>query len=155
MTTGSISASAAERKLFAQRTRWWNSTGGGSTSRTLDGSNVPAHQRTGFGAIKAGDGGKRFREQWPDEDAENWKVMTQEKIDPQTGMREDEKPVVEASTEGVRRRTKGKKEAGVAAAANAAANQQSWFSKNKYYVIGGVLFAYVLVARLLKDQQDA
>ncbi|KXS99549.1 hypothetical protein AC578_4273 [Pseudocercospora eumusae] len=153
MTTGSISASAAERKAFAARTRWWNSTGGGSTSRTLGGS-LPAHQRTGFGAIKAGDGGKRFKEQWPEEDAENWKWMEQEKIDPQTGKRADEKPPAEATEETVRRRAKDKAEAARDAAIDVRRNQQSWLSKNKYYLIGGALFMYVMVARLLKDQRE-
>jgi len=30
MTTGSVRASDAERRIFAQRSSWWNSTGGGS-----------------------------------------------------------------------------------------------------------------------------
>ena len=81
MTTGSVSATEAERKVLAARTRWWNSTGGGSTKRTLAGESGEAQAqqgasggsgRTGFGAIKAGDGGQRFKEQWPEEDEENW-----------------------------------------------------------------------------------
>ncbi|KFZ18203.1 hypothetical protein V502_04229 [Pseudogymnoascus sp. VKM F-4520 (FW-2644)] len=57
MTTGSVAATEAERKWTTARTRWWNSTGGGSSTRLLPGMPVPK----GNGAIKAGDGGAKFR----------------------------------------------------------------------------------------------
>ncbi|KAI5360514.1 Putative ubiquitin-conjugating enzyme E2, ubiquitin-conjugating enzyme/RWD [Septoria linicola] len=146
MTTGSIRGTEAERKVLANRTRWWNSTGGGSTTRTLDGK--PAHQRTGFGAIKAGDGGKRFREMWPEEDEENWKWMEKEGVDPQTGSRVVD---VNVAPELGQAQEKGKAAVKVPKAEQ---EPQGWFAKNKYWVIGGVLFAYVMAARLLKDQQE-
>src|SRR5437016_10556634 len=58
MTTGSVSASPAERRYFAARSRWWNSTGGGSSENKKAG--VIASTK-GIGAIKAGDGGVKFR----------------------------------------------------------------------------------------------
>ena len=61
---GSLSASHAERQAYAARTRWWNSTGGGSTTRLLAGQtadSAAAPAARGFAAIKAGDG-KRARE---------------------------------------------------------------------------------------------
>ncbi|POS85052.1 ubiquitin-conjugating enzyme E2 6 [Erysiphe pulchra] len=76
MTTGSVSASLSERKWAAARTRWWNSTGGGSwkDNKTIQKGNV-----------KAGDGGSKFRSEWPQLDQENWKWMEQNRIDPITG----------------------------------------------------------------------
>jgi ubiquitin-conjugating enzyme E2 J2 len=154
ITTGSIKASESERKVYAYRTRWWNSTGGGSTDRTLNG--LPAHKRAGFGAIKAGDGGKRFREEWPEEDAENWKWMQENEIDPQTGAKyvagghDANGTAQSAAGTSVESPTAS----AVEKAASEAKNAQSWFARNKMYVIGGVLFVYVAAARLLRDHQE-
>ncbi|OKL62469.1 hypothetical protein UA08_02694 [Talaromyces atroroseus] len=82
MTTGSVSASDSERRLFAARSRWWNSTGGGSQS------NIPAGVTTssrGINNIKAGDGGLKFRTEWPELDEENWKWIKDNRIDAATG----------------------------------------------------------------------
>jgi len=83
MTTGSVRASPQERKVFAARTRWWNSTGGGSTNRSLPG--VSSSNTRGVGAIKAGDGGAKFRKEWPEIDKENWEYLKERRIDPITG----------------------------------------------------------------------
>lgn len=154
MTTGSVSATEAERKVFASRTRWWNSTGGGSTKRTL--SSQPAEPqarqsggRTGFGAIKAGDGGQRFREHWPEEDEENWKWMESEKIDPQTGrslVLQQQIQIQEAAAAAARPEA-------TTTRAVANAPPQSWLSENKWYIVAAALFAYVLAARALGDQK--
>src|SRR4051812_15881277 len=77
MTTGSVGATEAERKWAAGRTRWWNSTGGGSWTENGKGGQK--------GNIKAGDGGVKFRAEWPELDQENWKWMKDNKIDPMTG----------------------------------------------------------------------
>lgn len=74
LTTGSVSSTEKERKFLAKRSRWWNSTGGGSQAKAALKGNV-----------KAGDGGAKFRQEWPDLDKENWKWMTDNKIDPATG----------------------------------------------------------------------
>ncbi|CAK3821565.1 ubiquitin-conjugating enzyme E2 6-like [Lecanosticta acicola] len=158
MTTGSVSASEADRKAFAQRTRWWNSTGGGSTSKTLAGH---TGNTRGFGAIKAGDGGKRFREQFPELDAENWKCMEEEKIDPQTGKRLDATPLQQGSCspeiDGLRRRAGGSN-AGLGAVVEGgqAARQagQGWLGRNKYYLLAAALFLYVIAARLLREDRQ-
>ncbi|KAJ9649796.1 Ubiquitin-conjugating enzyme E2 6 [Coniosporium tulheliwenetii] len=84
MTTGSVRASDAERRLFAQRTRWWNSTGGGTSQRSIAG--VSSSNSRGIGAIKAGDGGVKFKAEWPELDEENWKWMKEKRIDPVTGL---------------------------------------------------------------------
>lgn len=170
MTTGSLSASPAERRAFAARTRWWNSTGGGSTTRTL--TSLPgaaslqesssSSNTRGFGAIKAGDGGKKFRAQWPELDEANWKWMEAERIDPQTGkllLLTPSGSLRSCTPEALalRRRT-GSSNAGLGAVVESgqAAKQagQSWLARNKFYIIGGALFCYVVVARLLNDQQE-
>ncbi|GIZ37683.1 hypothetical protein CKM354_000112300 [Cercospora kikuchii] len=144
MTTGSIRGTEAERKALAAQSRWWNSTCGGSTTRTLDGR--PAHQRTGFGAIKAGDGGQRFKEMWPEVDEENWQWMKNENIDPQTGKKVLPRGAVDQVAEDKAKEAvrKGK----------TAKEGQTWFAQNKYWVIGGALFLYVMAARFLKEQQE-
>ncbi|KAL8996722.1 MAG: hypothetical protein Q9169_003837 [Polycauliona sp. 2 TL-2023] len=88
MTTGSVRASESERRYMAARTRWWNSTGGGSkTSQDGKGSNVKGVIATakGVGAVKAGDGGVKFKAEWMELDAENWKWMQEHGVDPATG----------------------------------------------------------------------
>ena len=162
MTTGSVSASAAERKAYAARTRWWNSTGGGSTTRTLTsqqpaGSTATPEQSNsnsrGFGAIKAGDGGKRFNEQWPELDAENWKWMETEQIDPKTGkslVRQQQSCSPEAAA---LKRAAGSGAVAVENARDIRDAGQSWLSRNKWYILGAALFAYVLAARALGDQK--
>ncbi|KAM0719298.1 hypothetical protein Q7P37_005203 [Cladosporium fusiforme] len=163
MTTGSVKATEEERKLFASRTRWWNSTGGGSTKRTLEGQpSVEARaqmsvNRTGFGAIKAGDGGQRFQEQWPEIDEENWKWMEAERIDPQTSQSIAMHPKlsqaeVEAASKRAEELVAYNNNNGRAETADAAG--QSWLAKNKWYIVGAVLFAYVLAARAMGDQKQ-
>ncbi|KAK5169367.1 Ubiquitin-conjugating enzyme E2 6 [Saxophila tyrrhenica] len=151
MTTGSVSASEGERKALAARTRWWNSTGGGSTDRRLPGQQAAGSNRRGFGAIKGGDGGKKFKEQWPELDEENWKWMEEQKIDPQTG-----KSLVQTSCapemEGLRKRVGGSAAAGLGAVVDGGAEGQGFVRRNAMYIALGVLFAYVLVMRVVKEQ---
>lgn len=160
MTTGSVSATEAERKLLASRTRWWNSTGGGSTKRTLSGQPTEAqaqlsgNRSTGFGAIKAGDGGQKFKEHWPEEDEENWKWMEKEQIDPQTGRSLILQQQVQKQEAAAAATTAAPTNGPAAAATNTAnAAPQSWLSKNKWYIVAAALFAYVLAARALGDQK--
>ena len=39
----------------------------------------------GIGAVKAGDGGVKFRAEWPELDAENWAWMKENRVDAATG----------------------------------------------------------------------
>lgn len=82
MTTGSLNNSEHERRWMAARTRWWNSTGGGSRTDPKKGVNASTK---GIGAVKAGDCGVKFRAEWPELDEENWEWMTKNRIDPATG----------------------------------------------------------------------
>lgn len=146
MTTGSVSASTAERKYLAARSRWWNSTGGGSNAR----ANGPAQK----GNVKAGDGGAKFKAEWPEVDEENWKWMKENNIDITTGVKIGGTPSCGPQLGGA---------AGSGAQAHAvvdAVMQQrdagrGWLSQNKLVVAGVVVFVYVLIARLLSEDQPA
>lgn len=149
MTTGSVRASEAERKLFAQRTRWWNSTGGGSKSTA-----APSSNSRGIGGIKAGDGGAKFRLEWPEIDEENVKWMKEKRIDLATGL---PRPIQSAThtpcsldVAGLRRRP-GASATVVQDAQIARDAGQSWLSKNKWRFIFGTIMVYILVARVLGD----
>jgi len=158
MTTGSISATSGERAMFAARTKWWNSTGGGSSSRTIPGVGTAGSNGRGFGAIKAGDGGKRFREEFPELDEENWKWMEEYKVDPATG-----KAAVSVNTSpcspetlALRKRPTGS-HAGLGTVVEgghaARGAGQGWFRQNRWYLVLAALFGYVLLARLLGDEK--
>ncbi|KAL8986688.1 MAG: hypothetical protein Q9177_004038 [Variospora cf. flavescens] len=86
MTTGSVRASESERRYLAARTRWWNSTGGGSRKEHGGSANKGVVATTkGVGAVKAGDGGVKFRAEWAELDEANWKWMEEHSVDPATG----------------------------------------------------------------------
>ncbi|KJX94037.1 ubiquitin-conjugating enzyme E2 like protein [Zymoseptoria brevis] len=148
VTTGSVTATDAERRGLAERTRWWNSTGGGSWVE--EGKSGVNKGGKGFGAIKAGDGGRRFREEWPEVDEENWRWMKEEGVNVATGRR------VSKGVDGTVEEEKSQKEGGtvVAEKREPAAIPEGFLARNKFYMIGGVLFLYVLAARLVKDQQQ-
>ncbi|KAA6412435.1 MAG: ubiquitin-conjugating enzyme E2 6 [Lasallia pustulata] len=154
MTTGSVHASDAERRWAAARSRWWNSTGGGSSARAVPG--VAATAR-GVGAVRAGDGGVKFRAEWPELDRENWVGMRERGVDEATG-----NVMVDAEAGRGRARPRG----GVAEEAGGewggvgggggggqAAREagQSWVRRNKFVVGGLVVVGYVLLARLMGD----
>ena len=156
MTTGSLGASDAERKWLAARSRWWNSTGGGSVKTPVKGNNATVR---GVGAVKAGDGGVKFRVEWPELDEENWKWMREHRIDAATGK-------ILADPEGENSTTaSGKCSPEVAALkrgpggttglgdAGRAAREasQSWVRRNKLLVVGLVVIGYVLMARLVGE----
>lgn len=147
MTTGSVSATEAERKLAAGRTRWWNSTGGGSWK------DAKIAQK---GNIKAGDGGVKFRTEWPQLDQENWVWMRENKCDPLTG----NKLIDPASTSlscrrgelvGLKSSTNLAMTDAVVGGGRAVGDGRSWIWSNKLVTAGFCIFIYVLLARLLRD----
>jgi ubiquitin-conjugating enzyme E2 J2 len=153
MTTGSVGATEAERKWAAGRTRWWNSTGGGSSTRTIP--SLGPNQK-GNGAIKAGDGGAKFRAQWPELDKENWKWMEDNRINPATGerMAEPGAQICSPQAAALGRRPSGSAATigAVVEGGHAARNAgQSWLRRNKLLVAGAVIFTYVLIARILGE----
>jgi ubiquitin-conjugating enzyme E2 J2 len=151
MTTGSVRASEQERKLFAQRSRWWNSTGNGTKQ-----ANSQTLNSRGIGNIRAGDGGVKFRLEWPEVDEENIKWMKENRIDPATGI---PRPAASSSQQsqcspevsGLRRRPRTSATVVHDAAQIARDAGQGWMSRNKWRIIIGAIMAYILVARVLGD----
>ncbi len=142
MTTGSVAASEAERKYHAARSRWWNSTGGGSHTKP----GGPAQK----GNVKVGDGGAKFRSEWPEVDQGNWDWMKESRIDTATGSK-----VGSASCGpqlGIAAGSGHQAQAVVDAVIQGRGAGQGWVSKNKLLVAGAVVFIYVLIARLLSGE---
>lgn len=142
MTTGSVSSTEAERKYLASRSRWWNSTGGGSHSKN------PALK----GNVKAGDGGAKFRAEWPEVDKENWEWMTQNKIEPATGNR------IGGASCGPQLGIAGGSGHQTQAVVDAVVQRRDagtgWLSRNRLLVVGGFVFVYVLIARALSEGEE-
>ena len=139
MTTGSVSSTEAERKYLASRTRWWNSTGGGSHSKN------PAQK----GNIKAGDGGAKFRAEWPEVDKENWEWMTKHKVDTATGNRIGSTSC--GPQLGIAAGSSHQTQAVVDAVVQQRDAGTGWLSQNRLLIFGGVVFVYMLIARILSE----
>jgi len=159
MTAGSVGGTPAERKWHAARSRWWNSTGGGSATKPTPGIHPSAK---GVANIKAGDGGVKFRTEWPEEDTANWKWMQEHRIDPQTGRilpDPDGIPFPCSPEAAALRRTLGASAAGVGAVvqggqAARAAGQGWWVSrKRRLWIIFGCFVLYVLLVRVFGDRE--
>lgn len=136
MTTGSVSSTAAERKMLAARTRWWNSTGGGSQTKAANKGNV-----------KAGDGGAKFRAEWPEVDKENWAWMGENKIDSLTGRRKEENCGPQL---GIAAASSG---AGPQAVVDAVVQRRDagrgWVSRHRLWILVGAVLTYTALARYL------
>lgn len=144
MTTGSVSASQAERKFLAARSRWWNSTGGGS--------HLKAEKGAGKGNIKAGDGGAKFKSEWPEMDQENWKWMQDNDIDTATGNKAVENGGPSCAPQlGIPAASGHQTHAVVDAVIQQRDAGRGWLFQNKLFLVGGVIFVYVLIARLLGE----
>lgn len=141
ITTGSISASKDERKMLSIRSRWWNSTGGGShdSSRAKQKGNN----------VKAGDGGKKFHAEFPEEDAENWKWIRENDIDIATGLKPQAGAMCGPQLRGNIGASGNQAQAVVDAVVQQREAGRGWMSRNKLLLAGGVIFVYVLIARLL------
>ncbi|KAI9887958.1 MAG: Ubiquitin-conjugating enzyme E2 6 [Watsoniomyces obsoletus] len=168
MTTGSISATDQERRWLASRSRWWNSTGGGSGNRGSGGGANPSARIVGIGAgaIRSGDGGARFQSEWPELHQQNLKWMTDYRINIDTGdvvpkslpapSSSGSTSCAPAETAALRRLAAQplSNAAGNAAnqAAGVGADGRSWIRRNKYLVGLVVVFSYVLVVRVLNSE---
>lgn len=153
MTAGSISGTPAERKWYAARSRWWNSTGGGSAT-----SPKPGVQNTtkGVGNIKAGDGGAKFRSEWPDEDAENWRWIGEHRIDPKTGKCLPDNPEqgpCSPETAALRRRLGGGDAVNAISSGGSAVRNagQGWLTKRHLWYGAAAIFVYVILVRIFGD----
>jgi ubiquitin-conjugating enzyme E2 J2 len=157
MTTGSMGTSETERRYYAARSKWWNSTGGGSATKPTQ-SIRPTSK--GVGNIKAGDGGVKFRFEWPDVDAENWEWIKRNRVDPTTGriLPDTTGASLQCSLEAaaLRRRLGSSTGVGAVVHEGRAAREagQSWLRRNKFWVAAGVIFAWVFVARIFGEGLD-
>lgn len=155
MTTGSMGGSETERKWYAARSRWWNSTGGGSASNPVAGVHATPK---GVGNIKAGDGGVKFRAEWAELDEENWKWVKENRVDPQTGkiLPDSEGASQQCSPEAAAlRRRLGGSATGVGAVVQGGQAARDaghgWLRRNKAWVAVGVVLTYVLIARIFGE----
>lgn len=174
MTTGSISATEQERRILAARSRWWNSTGGGSgVLDPVSGIVVPnrapgAGIGTGGsrGGVGNGDLGRKFREEWKDVDAENWRWLKAKGFNLASGLiapppSASARPptssgvagVAGTDTEGARRRQRSGSigNTGTAGAAGVVVRRGGgWFEGHRVFVGIVFLIAWALLARSLE-----
>jgi ubiquitin-conjugating enzyme E2 J2 len=143
MTTGSVSASETERKYHAARSKWWNSTGGGS--------HVKAGGPALKGNIKAGDGGAKFRQEWADVDKANWEWMKDNKVDSATGARSGAGGPSCGPQLGIAAGSGHQAHAVAGAVLQQGNAGRGWLYRNKLLVAGAAVFMYVLIARLLGE----
>lgn len=142
ITTGSLSASTQERKIYAARSRWWNSTGGGSSK-----NGTPANK----GNVKAGDGGAKFREEWPDLDLENQEWMWKNGINHATGqcMDEDKENLCGPHLSKASSSSSHQTQAVVDAVVQQRNAGRGWVSRHKVFLAGCAVLFYIVVARML------
>lgn len=138
MTTGSISATPAQRKQLAAMSRWWNSTGGGTSTG-------------GGGKIGFGDGGARFRADWPEVDRDNWQWMRDHKINPQNGRVMAASTPIPTKSEGADAQEKQVAERIVVAERAS----QSWLSRNKIMIATAIIVAWVAIGRVFQHDVTA
>lgn len=145
MTTGSVSATAAERRHMASRTKWWNSTGGGSHAKA---------NHAAKGNVKAGDGGAKFRAEWPEIDAENWEWMRKCKVDVASGNRQDGDNGASCGPQlGISGTSGNQAQTVVDAVVQQREAGRGWLYRNKLLLAGGVIFIYVLIVRLVNGDE--
>lgn len=164
MTTGSVRMTDHERRIFAARSRWWNSTGGGSSTRTIPGVPAPSGSNSkGNGAIKAGDGGVKFRTEWPQLDEENWQYMKDRKINPATGSvvpdatsSNTQQGSCGPTANALRKRVADSSgaQAVVGGAQVARDAGQGFLGRHKFKIAVGIVFVYVLLTRLLSSNES-
>ncbi|TKA28404.1 hypothetical protein B0A50_03871 [Salinomyces thailandicus] len=157
MTTGSIGGSDAQRREFARQTRWYNSTGNGSTTRKLGESAAQhtakpaAQQSSNKWSFGGRDGGAKFREEWPELDEENWKSMEAENIDPQTGKSVKSPGDGQGSHSAEATKSATGSQTGAREVHAAGQAGQGWLGRNWGKMAIAAVFLYVLAARLLSD----
>ncbi|ORY63845.1 ubiquitin-conjugating enzyme [Pseudomassariella vexata] len=142
MTTGSVSMTEAERKQHAERSRWWNSTGGGSHA------SAKIAQK---GNIKAGDGGLKFKSEWPDVDKENWEWMSKNSIDLTTGFAPPPADTNSCGRQLGIGQGSGQTQAVVDAVVQQRNAGRSWISRNKVLIFVSFVLVYTALARWLGE----
>lgn len=159
MTTGSLHGTESERKWHAARTRWWNSTGGGSRTDPKKGVNSSTK---GIGAVKAGDGGVKFKVEWPELDVENWEWMKKNRIDAAMGtlLPDEEGEAAKDCSPEVAALKRGPKGIGSGIGAMREGSQaarnagQSWVRQHWLGIGASIFLGFVLLKRLWGDGVD-
>ncbi|KAI9895014.1 MAG: Ubiquitin-conjugating enzyme E2 6 [Vezdaea aestivalis] len=139
MTTGSVAGTESERRWASAKSRWWNSTAGGSVA-------VPGQP------TKPGDGGANFRSQWPDLDQENWRWMKARSVDPASGQvttSDSSSTCPPEQVAALARRPGGSGGLGAVVEGGQAAREtgQGWLKRNRLWVILLFMFLYVFWTR--------
>lgn len=164
MTAGSLSSTPAERRWHAARSRWWNCTGGGSnTTGPKAGNNISAKTGAKAGNIKAGDGGAKFRSEWPEQDEENWEWIRENRIDPTTGkvLPDPEGEIVQCTPEAARIRRilggggSGSNSGAVVGGLGQAAREagRGWVGRWKWWIFGAFV-TYLVLSRMVFRQES-
>ena len=113
----------------------------------------------GINNVKAGDGGLKFRTEWPELDQENWTWMREHHIDTSTGqiMPDPNAPVkCSPETSALRRRPNGSGPGfGAVMEGGHVAREagQGWVRRNRLWIGLAVFFGYALLSRLVSDMQ--
>ena len=107
--------------------------------------------------MRAGDGGLKFRTEWPELDQENWQWMKDNRIDTDTGQIMPDPNATKCSpdTSALRRRPNASSP-GLGAVMDGGHVRevgQQWFGWNKVWVCLAVLFGYAFLTRLVNDVQ--
>ncbi|KAG0125609.1 ubiquitin-conjugating enzyme/RWD-like protein [Tuber indicum] len=174
MTTGSISATDQERRILAARSRWWNSTGGGSGVLDPASGIVVPNRAPGAGigtggsrgGVGNGDFGRKFRGEWKDVDAENWRWLKAKNFNLASGLisaplSASARPpagsgvagAAGTDTEGARRRQRSGSigNTGTAGAAGVVVRRGGgWFERHRVLVGIVFLIVWALLARSLE-----
>ena len=155
MTAGSLSSTTQERRWHAARSRWWNSTGGGSCKSVKSGNNIGKGGAKAAN-IKAGDGGVKFRSEWEDEDAGNWEWIRENRVDVESGkvLEDGSGEVVQCTPEAARvRRILGGSGGGTVGGLGQAAKDvgRGWVGRWKWWIVGAFVM-YLVVSRVILGQ---
>lgn len=111
--------------------------------------------------MKAGDGGVKFRAEWPELDAENWEWMGKNRVDAATGQ---VLPDAEGGAERANcspemaalRRGPGATAPGLGDASRAAREAgRGWISRHKVLVVAMVLIGWALAMRWVQSGGEA
>lgn len=106
----------------------------------------------GKNQVKAGDGGAKFKAEWPEIDLENWAWIREHKVDPATGNRAVENNGASCGPQlGIAAGSGHQAHAVVDAVIQQREAGQGWLFKNKLFLAGAAIFIYVLIARLVGE----
>lgn len=109
------------------------------------------------GNVKAGDGGKKFRAEWPELDKENAAWMKENGIDLATGLTPAGEGERACAGQMARRASGSEARAAIGAVVEggqvAREAGQGWVRRNKLLIAGVLVLGYVLIARMLGESR--